>query len=100
MTTTSRTKEGTDDDGGLIGRQLNSCTLGTDGDGYTHVWHRGANQIVVHRGRELDYRQHLGDRPLGDWMAHVEEARGWMTTGPFAAAARKADRARKERESR
>lgn len=93
-----RTREESTDDGGLVGRSIETCLVGIDAEGCQHVWHVDANQVVVSDGRRLEYRQHLGDRPLGDWIDHVVEARGWKRTGPFAGAAAKADAARKEDE--
>ena len=95
MTMNTRTQEKNSDDGGHLGRAIRTCLVGIDGDGCEHVFHVDANQVVVSDGRRIDYRQPLDERPLGDWMEHVKEARGWQRTGPFAPAACKADAARK-----
>ncbi len=84
------------EDVGMIARAIETCYLGIDGEGCEHVYHVAANQVVVNDGREIDHRQPLAGRPLGDWMEHVEEARGWDATGPFMAAAVSADEVRKQ----
>jgi hypothetical protein len=82
-------------DAGAIGSSLKSCTVGIDNEGKEHVWHRGSNSVVVADEDGVEHRQYLGDQTLANWMTYVEQRRGWCRTGPFAAAARRADLQRK-----
>lgn len=62
----------------LFGHALEGWTLGVDGEHQTHAYYKPANAVVVHRGRELEHVEYLGDRTREEWIAFIDQTRGWV----------------------
>jgi len=54
--------------------------IGRDETGASHVYRTTDETIHVVRDTEREHVQHLGARPVEDWLAHVADARGWAET--------------------
>lgn len=70
-------------------------TVGDDMEGNRHVYHRGADEVVVYNGRHVDHREQLDGRLVDEWIGFVETKRGWMKMGELSAVGLRVDRARK-----
>lgn len=77
--TAIQTTRGTDESSfaPLFEQAFEGWTIGVDAEGYDHAYYKPAHAVVVYNGEDLDTYQYLGDRPMSDWFAHVEQARGW-----------------------
>lgn len=54
--------------------------LGVDTQGRDHRWDMVARTLYVLDGGEVAHAKEIRDRPLGDWVAFVEqECGGWET---------------------
>lgn len=51
--------------------------LGTDAEGGAHYYDTRNDRVHVARGPDREHVQVLDDQSVDDWMAHVEETRGW-----------------------
>ena len=62
--------------------------LGVDGEGSRHHYSRIAHAVVaVTPAGHVERHEQLGERRLGDWIAYVDDKRGWESVnyrGTFA----------------
>lgn len=80
-TTPELQNSGTTDEGTAADRLPNDVLpLGVDGEDSAHLYTRREHTVVVETpsGR-IEQRIELEDRPLEDWVAFVDEKRGWAT---------------------
>lgn len=77
-------------------RSITSFTVGTDDEFRSHHYHRGADTVVVvSPDGDVEHREYLDGGLVEEWVAHVEEACGWIKFGQLASAGIKADKQRK-----
>lgn len=62
-----------------IDQHTTRCTiLGIDEQGYHHVWDEARDRVVVIDADGIDHQEDLGGRPVADWIAFVDDRRGWV----------------------
>lgn len=80
----------------LASQIANSFTAGTDSEGYTHHYYAPADMVVVYDEDGVDAAQHLDGETLETWVGFIEQERGWLSMGQFAALGIDRDAERKE----
>jgi len=79
----------------LVDRVHRSFTIGTDAEGKDHHYYRPADTVVVYDADGVHHRQRLDGRPITEWVEFVDDERGWLSMGEFAAVGLREDRRRK-----
>ena len=61
-----------------IGPRPQWLALGVDAAGRWHNYHTDHEEIVVTDATGIVHRERLDGRPVADWVAYVDDARGWQ----------------------